>query len=640
MDNNLQIEDKLEKYTIHIDSLNCNLQNNNTEIYVDLDDDIKNCIYFKTLKSEIFVNSSYKYKSIIDDIDKKYFKKGDEVYIDINGIDRIIVKEKKYVPIKANSLKQYGLEWEREFDNPDSYEEINLAGYVDLYNALDNNNWLENNILNIDNNILTDTLKGIIQEKNSLGKQIKVKYFKDQNVFYKVKKRYYIDNYVLGTKWKKSTIKGIGKDLKNYKLLQYLHSGLNWMKVNTNINTNFVDTLDRKNTIKYFFANYDVLNWSVWENDQTPVPPGNQIDNKYIRHYLSDIDFLKWEKVNTIDESIYIKNIRNDANYATIKDIFETRSTYFSGAPPNIVEILIDNWIDTNIILNQLFYRNGDIIYKPIIKTVKNNIDFNILYDSSKINFDDIDDQSYIRSNQNYYTINTKDAKTKLTLQEWKLTGINNIGYKTYVEFNSEKYVPITKQYFTEKELSSMGLMGTIGKNDYIMFNENTYYLPDYDNLGNTSYIYKGSKQEITRFDINDANNYGDLVLYNNSNSNNESANESAIINNNYIDYNQLLISKTYLTDKRYYDKIDITNDLTDDNYIFKNELTGTSCGPNDTNTVILNPILPELKRFIVKLYKTNEFGEHAPIKIDKDGVYRVKVSFTIYYKRKKITRV
>ena len=74
--------------------------------------------------------------------------------------------------------------------------------------------------------------------------------------------------------------------------------------------------------------------------------------------------------------------------------------------------------------------------------------------------------------------------------------------------------------------------------------------------------------------------------------------------------------------------------------YIFKNELTGTSCGPNDTNTVILNPILPELKRFTVKLYKINEFGEHEPIKIDKDGVYRVKVSFTIYYKRKKITRV
>lgn len=633
MDNNLQIEDKLEKYTIHIDSLNCNLQNNNTEIYVDLDDDIKNCIYFKTLKSEIFVNSSYEYKSLIDDTPITYFKKGDEVYIDINGIDRIIVKEKKYVPIKGDNLLQYGLEWEREFSNSDSYEEINVTNYANLYTALDKNNWLENNILNIDNNLLTDTLKGVIQEKTTDQKQIKVKYFKDQNVFYKVKKRYYIDNYVLGTKWKKSTIKGTGKDLKNYKLLQYLHPGLNWMKVNTNINTNFVDTLDRKNTIKYFFANYDVLIWLVWANDQNPVPPGNQIDNKYIRHYLSDIDFLKWEKVDTIDETIYTINIRNDANYDTIRDIFETRSTYFSAAPPNIVEISIDNWIDTNILLNQLFYHNGNIIYKPIRKTVKNNIDFNILYDSSKINFDDIDDQSYIRSNQNYYTINAKDGKTKLSLQEWKLTGINNIGYKIYVEFNSEKYVPITKQYFTEKELSSMGLMGTIGKNDYIIFNENTYYLPDYDNLGNTSYIYKGTKLEITRFDINDANNYRDLVLYNNSND------ESARVNN-YIDYNQLLISKTYLTDKRYYDKIDITNNLAADNYIFKNELTGTSCGPNDTNTVILNPILPELKRFTVKLYKTNEFGENEPIKIDKDGVYRVKVSFTIYYKRKKITRV
>jgi hypothetical protein len=633
MDNNLQIEDKLEKYTIHIDSLNCNLQNNNTEIYVDLDDDIKNCIYFKTLKSEIFVNSSYKYKSLIDDTNITYFRKGDEVYIDVNGIDRIIVKEKKYVPIKGNNLLQYGLEWEREFSNPNNYEEINVEIYEKLYDALNNNNWLENNILNIDNNLLTDTLKDVIQEKNTDQTQIKVKYFKHQNVFYKVKKRYYIDNNVLGTKWKKSTIKGIGKDLKNYKLLQYLHPGLNWMKVSTDIDTNFQDTLDRKNTIKYFFANYDVLNWSVWATDQN-LPPGNQIDNKYIRHYLSDIDFLKWEKVDTIDETIYTINIRNDANYSTIRDIFETNSTYLISSLPEIVEINIDDWIDENIKLDNIFYRDNDIIYKPIRKTVKNNIDFNILYDSYKINFDDIDDQSYIRSNQNYYTINTKDGKTKLSLQEWKLTGINNISYKIYVEFNSEKYVPITKQYFTEKELSSMGLMGTVGKNDYIMFNENTYYLPDYDNLGNTSYVFKGTKQEITRFDITDADNYGDLVLYNNNNT------ESAIINNNYIDYNQLLISKTYLTDKRYYDKIDITNNLASENYIFKNELTGTSCGPNDTNTVILNPILPELKRFTVKLYKTNEFGEHEPIKIDKDGVYRVKVSFTIYYKRKKITRV
>jgi len=99
----------------------------------------------------------------------------------------------------------------------------------------------------------------------------------------------------------------------------------------------------------------------------------------------------------------------------------------------------------------------------------------------------------------------------------------------------------------------------------------------------------------------------------------------------------------------KYYDNIYINDGIpmdegtgveNKDYIIYKQELTGTSCGPNDTNTVILNPILPELKRFTIKLYKTNEFGEHEPIAINNDGVYRVKVSFTIYYKRKKITRV
>jgi hypothetical protein len=72
----------------------------------------------------------------------------------------------------------------------------------------------------------------------------------------------------------------------------------------------------------------------------------------------------------------------------------------------------------------------------------------------------------------------------------------------------------------------------------------------------------------------------------------------------------------------------------------YKLYLSGTSCGPNDTNTMVLNPILPELKRFNIKIWRINELGEHVEIPITKNGVFRVIMSFTVYYKRKKVTRV
>jgi hypothetical protein len=108
----------------------------------------------------------------------------------------------------------------------------------------------------------------------------------------------------------------------------------------------------------------------------------------------------------------------------------------------------------------------------------------------------------------------------------------------------------------------------------------------------------------------------------------------------------------------KYYDAVNIikntsligaADDLTTKPYyLFKNELTGTSCGPNDTNTLVVNPIEPELKRFNVSLWYVNEDGKHEKLKIRNQdkiytadlGIFRVVMSFTIYYKRKKITRV
>tara|TARA_Y100000389_G_scaffold82150_1_gene78731 strand:+ start:8412 stop:9212 length:801 start_codon:yes stop_codon:yes gene_type:complete len=92
---------------------------------------------------------------------------------------------------------------------------------------------------------------------------------------------------------------------------------------------------------------------------------------------------------------------------------------------------------------------------------------------------------------------------------------------------------------------------------------------------------------------------------------------------------------------------VDGASSMNPNHYIFKQELTGTSCGPNDTNTLVINPIEPELKRFTVKLWSVNEDGAHELLKIsnnkkwvDTEGVFRVVMSFTIYYKRKNITRV
>ena len=60
------MEDSLEKITINIDSYNASFIDD-YEFYVDIIDDIKNCIYIKTLKTEVFTDMSVKDKSIFAD---------------------------------------------------------------------------------------------------------------------------------------------------------------------------------------------------------------------------------------------------------------------------------------------------------------------------------------------------------------------------------------------------------------------------------------------------------------------------------------------------------------------------------------------------------------------------------------------
>lgn len=110
-------------------------------------------------------------------------------------------------------------------------------------------------------------------------------------------------------------------------------------------------------------------------------------------------------------------------------------------------------------------------------------------------------------------------------------------------------------------------------------------------------------------------------------------------------------IQDEYNTVEKYYDLIEISNESiieygSDQYKVYQRELNGTSCGPNDTNTYKLNPILPELRRFNLQFFYKNEDGKHVPLDIDRNnsytttkGVFRINISFTVYFNRKKITR-
>ena len=129
------------------------------------------------------------------------------------------------------------------------------------------------------------------------------------------------------------------------------------------------------------------------------------------------------------------------------------------------------------------------------------------------------------------------------------------------------------------------------------------------------------------------------FVIYNNTN--NDANNKEDIENASFraINYPIKNITENY---NKYYDAIYI-NDVGDNITVYKQELAGTSCGPNDTNTLVLNPLLPELRRFNVAIYKQDDDGRHVKVNCSKEnmnGIHRVILSFTIYYKRKKITRM
>ena len=191
--------------------------------------------------------------------------------------------------------------------------------------------------------------------------------------------------------------------------------------------------------------------------------------------------------------------------------------------------------------------------------------------------------------------------------------------------------------------------------NDFIKkirsyLSEDTYYVYDTAALAPRTFVvgnigYTAENEKITKYLWNKKNKNPDGGV------NKYVFNKGGRIQNASNKVQNYKVKKTDFNTLKYYDSIYIdmpkiySNELSDDptNFLsYKQELTGTSCGPNDTNTVVLNPILPELKRFNIKLWKIDEFGNHEPVLISQtnSGVFRVIMSFTIYYKRKKETRV
>ena len=94
------MEDNLEKYTIQIDSFKSTIINE-TECVVDILEDIKNCVYIKTLKTEVYIindSGDSEYSSAIDGKTNNYFNPGEYIYVSLNNFNRIFTTSKEYVP--------------------------------------------------------------------------------------------------------------------------------------------------------------------------------------------------------------------------------------------------------------------------------------------------------------------------------------------------------------------------------------------------------------------------------------------------------------------------------------------------------------------------------------------------------------
>ena len=393
------------------------------------------------------------------------------------------------------------------------------------------------------------------------------------------------------------------------------------------------------------------------------------IDSDYAS-FTSDSEFYV-DIIDDIKNCIYLKTLKTEV---FVKANYPTSATDYNAEESSYIENSIfnnktnaeeqKNPIERNV------FNTGDYIYislndinrintiskKITVKTFDdiesniNNHNFGLIWtkvDKTPLDYPLSNDDAY----NNLYEFNTiTDANHSKALiikdfnamLKTKADTINNSG-NTLATTTEELNDIIT---FTEQEY--IDIIGAFSRKD---FKESNYFHLEDENLIKYRYVptYIGYTKDNKRLNKHTwnfiskiDNTKADIIKYVYTNS------KGPLLNPMNKVYNYK-VKKEELNTLRYYDSIYINKPTIYKNLLtspecyilsYKQELSGTSCGPNDTNTMVLNPILPELKRFNVKLWRINELGEHVEIPITNDGVFRVIMSFTVYYKRKKVTRV
>ena len=399
------------------------------------------------------------------------------------------------------------------------------------------------------------------------------------------------------------------------------------------------------------------------------------IDSDYAS-FISDTEFYV-DIIDDIKNCIYIKTLKTEvfvkANYPEIE---EGRADEYNAVESSYVENSIFNNLtntpDNENVIQRNVFNVGDYLYINLNDIQRINAI------SKKITvktFDDI--QSNINDN-NYGLIWTKVDKTPIDYDSKDNVANNIHNYNSNPDGNNVLATTI-KKLNAALRIKAMQLEdgsdadSTETLNNIVTFTKQEYIgfgLPDYKTfLKQNNYYYESSITPSATFryvptyigytkDNIKINKYTWNVIKNIDASKSPPTRVAERIKYVYNEGGPSLnpmnkvynykVKKEEFNTLRYYDSIYINKPTIHTNLLispncymlsYKHELSGTSCGPNDTNTMVLNPILPELKRFNVKLTRINELGEHIDVPITKDGVFRVIISFTIYYKRKKVTR-
>jgi hypothetical protein len=570
------MDDILEKLTINIDSNYADFKDK-TEFYVDMIEDIKNCIYIKTLKTEVYVSS-----------------KGEQY------------KVPALSNLSLNTLSSNNYNLESAGKIRDEYDNVLLAQNYEQDNFINKN---FNNIPFLDfGNYIYVTLNDFYRIRSVSKTNIRKH---DPKTFNTLKKQ--TNNYI---KWKKVDLLAV----ETFEITGPTLTG------DYNVNTsNLVHNgLHREETLSYSFPQrqiqFDVVN--TYDNDIYNI-------NNW-QTFLTD--FLK-QRFYKYQENYYIIN---DLTNASANSITMTRTT----VQPDYVDPSGDFIIHSNTFYLNLSYNNDTINFDSNAEVSGNTLTLKIT--DSQLQ-DITNNYSVVITKFNLNTLITKFTDTdEVNLDDADKDVIDGMTYDNEEPDHLQyyfHYIKGTKLYKTD--IYFFENLGSARNQNFCRF------VPTEEKLGicyrnykinrhtfensplldkNIDYIFKEKQINKDYAFTNYIGSYDNNIKYENT----ETETETAILNY----YDSIYINKT-------------THDFMgiNDNYItvYKHELSGTSCGPNDTNTKILNPLLPELRKFSVKLWRVDSDGLHVPIEINKngiEGVIRVVMSFTIYYKRKKVTMV